>query len=61
MANKRQMIINRLWEMKKAAQEIDMLYACEDHPEFDCVDNCMLGYDLCGTIMEAKNMEIPEE
>jgi hypothetical protein len=43
-ANKRQMIIDRLWIMKKAAQEIDAI--------------CMAGID-CDTMCPAKGL-LPE-
>lgn len=57
MSNKRQMIIDRLWQMKKAAQEIHVL--CEKMECKDCpADEVLYG---CGTGCSIHDMEIPEE
>lgn len=58
MSNKRQMIIDRLWQIKKAAEEIDIL--C--HNGIDC-DECPAFGRLsgCGGENIIADMEIPEE
>lgn len=56
MANKRQMIIDRLWQMKKAAQEIDVLcdgLYCVKCPAFGVLYGCK-------SESTARDMKIPE-
>ena len=56
MANKRQMIIDRLWIMKKAAQEVVAL-TCD---KCDC-ETCDLYNMDCAVIIEAADFDIDEE
>jgi hypothetical protein len=63
MANKRQMIIDRLWIMKKAAQEINMLTTecfnapggCDRCP----MNNLKSDYINCSQIEDIAWIEIP--
>ena len=57
MANKRQMIIDRLWIMKKAAQEVVALTCDKSN---DC-GTCELYNSDCGAIIEAADFDIDEE
>ena len=57
MANKRQMIIDRLWIMKKAAQEVVALTCDKSN---DC-GTCELYNSDCGAIHEAADFDIDEE
>jgi hypothetical protein len=65
MANKRQMIIDRLWIMKKAAQEINELTTeCGHAPEScgACVLDDLKSDDICcAEIADIAWIEIPEE
>ena len=64
MSNTRQMIIDRLWIMKKAAQEINAL-TTECGSPYGC-DNCVMqnlhSPDInCSQIEDVAWVEIPEE
>jgi len=64
MANKRQMIIDRLWTMKKAATEINALTtSCSGDPESckDCpIDDLKSENICCAEIEDIAWIEIPE-
>jgi hypothetical protein len=64
MADKRRMIIERLWIMKKAAQEINELTTeCYNAPESckSCVmDDLKSDYINCSQIEDVAWIEIPE-